>query len=267
MLLEAIIERPVERLVVASSMSIYGEGLYSTVDGRTVAGRERSAEQLRHGQWELRDDAGAPLTPVPTVESKTPSLASVYALSKYAQERMSLMIGQAYGIPTTALRFFNVYGPRQALSNPYTGVLAIFAARLLNGKPPRIFEDGKQRRDFVHVGDVAEACRLAYETPSAAGAVLNIGSGGSVTVAEIARKLAQELGQRHLAAEITQKYRVGDIRHCFADIAAARRILGFAPRLSFEAGIRDLVGWLAGQVAADRVDEACRALETRGLTV
>ena len=160
-LLEALIERPVERLVVASSMSIYGEGLYRDRKGALVAGCERSITQLKHSQWELHDADGQPLTPVPTDESKAPTLASIYALSKYDQERMCLMVGSAYGIPTTALRFFNVYGARQALSNPYTGVLAIFAARLLNGNPPLIFEDGRQRRDFVHVRDVAYACRLS----------------------------------------------------------------------------------------------------------
>jgi dTDP-L-rhamnose 4-epimerase len=256
-LLEALIERPVARLIVASSMSVYGEGLYQDVKGIKVAVTDRTAVQLRRGQ----------LLPLPTPETKAPSLASVYALSKYDQERMCLMVGAAYGIPTTALRFFNVYGPRQALSNPYTGVLAIFAARLLNDKPPLIFEDGEQRRDFVHVLDVAEACRLAYETSEAAGQVCNIGSGRSLSIKEVAHKLSEQLGCRHLTPEVTQKYRVGDIRHCFADISRAERLLGFTPQVSFEDGIRDLAVWLEGQIAADRVEEARHALELRGLTV
>lgn len=266
-LLECLIGRPVEKLVVASSMSVYGEGLYRNALGDAVMVAGRSAAQLRRGEWDLRGDDGHPLAPLPTPETKPPSLASVYALSKYDQERMCLMVGAAYGIPTTALRFFNTYGPRQALSNPYTGVLAIFAARLINENPPLIFEDGEQRRDFVHVLDVAEACRLAYESAPAAGDVFNIGSGRSVSVNEVARRLAEQLDEEHLAPEITQKYRVGDIRHCFADISQAQRVLNYRPRISLEEGIRDLAVWLEGQIAADRVVEARRALESRGLTV
>lgn len=266
-LLECLIEWPVEKLVVASSMSIYGEGLYQDATGTAATVAGRSAAQLRRGEWDLRDSSGGALVPLPTPETKTPSLASVYALSKYDQERLCLMVGAAYGISTTALRLFNTYGPRQALSNPYTGVLAIFAARLLNGNPPLIFEDGEQRRDFVHVLDVAEACRLAYESPQAAGQVLNVGSGRSVSVNEVARRLAEQLDKEHLTPETTHKYRVGDIRHCFADITRARQLLGYRPHVSLEEGIRDLAVWLEGQIAADRVVEARRALERRGLTV
>jgi dTDP-L-rhamnose 4-epimerase len=265
-LLEALIERPVERLVVASSMSIYGEGLYRSRNGRLFANAERDLAQLRRCDWELRDESADPLIPVPTPETKEPSLASVYALSKFDQEKLCLMVGKAYGIPTVALRFFNVYGPRQALSNPYTGVLAIFAARLLNGRRPLVFEDGRQQRDFVHVLDVAEGCRLAYECVAAANEVFNIGSGTAVNVRDIAIRLAEQLERRRLAPEITGKYRVGDIRHCFADISKARRLLGFSPRVSFEEGVRDLAVWLEGQIAADHVDEARHALEARGLT-
>jgi dTDP-L-rhamnose 4-epimerase len=266
-LLEALIENPVDRLVVASSMSIYGEGLYKTPSGMVVDGVERSLLQLRKGEWELGDGRGARLEPVPTPETKTPSLASVYALSKYDQERMCLMVGAAYQVPTVAMRFFNVYGPRQALSNPYTGVLAIFAARLLNDNPPLIFEDGDQRRDFVSVHDVAEACRLALETPLAAGKAFNIGSGQSITVNEVAAALSKQLDKESLAPEITGKYRVGDIRHCFADISLAREVLGYRPQIELAAGIAELAEWLEGQIAADRVGEARSALELRGLTV
>ncbi|HEX2167783.1 MAG TPA: NAD-dependent epimerase/dehydratase family protein, partial [Longimicrobiales bacterium] len=185
-LLEALIERPVERLVVASSMSIYGEGLYRDAAGMLQAGQERTLNQLRAAEWELRGADGGILQPIATPETKTPSLSSVYALSKYDQERLCLMIGRAYGIPAVALRFFNVYGPRQALSNPYTGVLAIFSSRLLNERPPLVFEDGGQRRDFVSVHDVARACVLALDAPQAAGVAINVGSGQSWTVRAIA---------------------------------------------------------------------------------
>jgi dTDP-L-rhamnose 4-epimerase len=265
-LLETLIERPVERLVVASSMSIYGEGLCKAANGRLVACADRSLGQLRRGQWEPRNGRDERLIPIPTPETKPPALASVYALSKYDQERMCLMTGAAYGIPTVALRFFNAYGPRQALSNPYTGVLAIFAARLLNGNAPLIFEDGEQKRDFVSVHDVAEACRLAYESPCAASEVFNVGSGQPRTVYEIALKLAEQIG-KDIEPEITGKYRVGDIRHCFADITRARETLGYHPKVDLEDGILELAGWLEGQIAKDRVGEMHRALERRGLTV
>ena len=266
-LLEALIERPVRRLVVASSMSIYGEGLFRAPDGTLVEGVERTRDQFSRGEWEVRGPDGEILTPVPTPESKRPTLASVYALSKYDQERLCLMIGEAYGIPTVALRFFNVYGPRQALSNPYTGVLAIFASRLLNNNSPMIFEDGCQRRDFVSVHDVARAARLALETEHATGNVFNIGSGESFTVRQIAERIATAVGKEYIAPEITGKYRVGDIRHCFADIARARGVLGYQPRVTLDDGLVELARWLDGQDAEDRVGKASEELAARGLTV
>jgi dTDP-L-rhamnose 4-epimerase len=265
-LLEALSKRPVERLVVASSMSIYGEGLYRDGGGTTHEDADRTVDQLKRGEWEVRGKAGGLLTPVPTPEWKRPSLASVYALSKYDQERLCLMVGQAYGVPTVALRFFNVYGPRQALSNPYTGVLAIFAARLLNGRAPLIFEDGEQRRDFVSVYDVARGCRLALEAEQASGQVINIGSGEPRTVNDVARRMAAAVGKQ-VEPSVTGKYRVGDIRHCFADIAHAERTLGYRPDVRFEAGLEELAGFLQGQVVVDRAAEARAELDARGLTL
>jgi dTDP-L-rhamnose 4-epimerase len=269
-LLEAMIERatrrPFDRLVVASSMSIYGEGRYRTSDGRVLANVERSSDQLKRGLWEPLDGSGRPLEAVPTDETKTPSMLSVYALSKYDQECLSLMVGGAYEIPTVALRFFNVYGPHQALSNPYSGVLAIFATRLLNERPPVIFEDGQQRRDFVYAGDVAEACRLALESDGAVGRAFNIGSGRPVTIKEVARLLADTLGIP-IEPEITGECRIGDVRHCFPDIGAARTLLGYEPQVQLEEGLVELVGWLKGRVAVDRVGEARAALASRGLTL
>jgi dTDP-L-rhamnose 4-epimerase len=266
-LLEALVQNPVERLVVASSMSIYGEGLYRSADGSLVPGAERPLEQLKIHDWELRNARGQILSPVPTPESKQPTLASVYALSKYDQERMCLIVGRAYNLPTVALRFFNVYGTRQSLSNPYTGVLAIFAAQYLNNKAPLIFEDGGQQRDFVNVADIAQGCRLALEVPDAAGRVFNIGSGVQYTVRDVAERLARILGKEHVDPEVTEQYRVGDIRHCFADISLARRVLGYAPRISFENGLNELAEWLQGQIAVARVYEARAELKLRGLTV
>jgi len=264
-LLEALIERPLRRLVVASSMSIYGEGLYTTAEGRVAEAIERDRAQLERGEWEPVSPDGRALTPEPTPESKRPSLSSVYALNKYDQERMCLLFGSSYDVPTTALRFFNVYGPDQALSNPYTGVLAIFGGRLLNGRPPKIFEDGEQRRDFVSVHDVARACALTLERDEAAGCAVNVGSGESITVWEIAQRLARVTDREEVEAEVTGRYRVGDIRHCFADITMAREVLGYEPRVALDDGMAELAQWLEGQTAEDRVDSAHGELVARGL--
>jgi dTDP-L-rhamnose 4-epimerase len=191
----------------------------------------------------------------------------VYALSKYDQERLCLMIGRAYNVPTVALRFFNVFGTRQALSNPYTGVLAIFASRFLHDRAPLIFEDGAQIRDFVSVYDVARACRLALEADGVDGETLNVGSGRRYTIREIAERMASALGKEYVAPEITGTYRVGDIRHCFADVTRARDALGYVPRVALEDGLVELAEWLGGQTAFDRVAEASAELAARGLTV
>jgi dTDP-L-rhamnose 4-epimerase len=266
-LLEALVERPVDRLVVASSMSIYGEGLYKAADGTTRAGIERCVNQLRAGDWQVRDATGEELTPIPTPETKPPSLASIYALNKYDQERMCLMIGRAYSIPTVAVRFFNVYGPNQALTNPYTGVLAIFASSLLNDKAPVIFEDGFQQRDFVSVCDVAGACRLALETPAAAGKAFNVGSGHRFSIRAMAQRMAVALGKDRIRPEITGKYRVGDIRHCFADITLAREVLGYRPQVTLEEGLVGLASWLEKQAVRSHVPDARAELAMRGLMV
>jgi len=266
-LLEALANQPVERLIVASSMSIYGEGLYQTRDGSLVEARERTLAQLRAHDWEVRGADGEALIPVPTPESKCPALPSVYAISKYHQERLCMTVGRAYGIDTVALRFFNIFGTRQALSNPYTGVLAIFASRFLNDNPPLINEDGKQRRDCVHVRDVAQACRLALQIPKAASEVFNIGSGRNYSVLEIADQMARVLGKENIEPEIVGKCRVGDIRNCFADISRARNVLSYEPRVSLEEGLTELAEWLEGQIAVDRVSEAVRELNLRGLAV
>ena len=162
---------------------------------------------------------------------------------------------------------FNVFGPRQALSNPYTGVLAIFASRLLNDNPPAIFEDGEQRRDFVSVHDVARACRLALDAENAPGKAFNIGSGQSYTIREIAQRVSAAVGKEYITPEITGQYRVGDIRHCFADISRARGVLAYTPSITLEDGLVELAQWLEGQRAEDKVTQAREELAARGLTV
>jgi dTDP-L-rhamnose 4-epimerase len=266
-LMEELSRNRVEKLVVASSMSLYGEGLYKNARGEVVEGSERPLEQLRNGDWETRDSDGSILTPVPTPESKQPSLASVYALSKFDQEKMCLMLGRAYDIPTVALRFFNVFGTRQALSNPYTGVLAIFASRLLNGNGPMIFEDGLQKRDFVSVQDVVQACRLALEKEEASGKTFNVGSGRSYTIREVAEQTITTMGRTGIEPQITGQYRVGDIRHCFADITLAREVLGYEPKHTLENSLGELAEWVEGQIAIDLADQVREELIARGLAV
>ncbi len=262
-LLEGLLKHRVARIVVASSMSVYGEGRYRTHAGVVVDDAVRQSGAV--GGWDPVDGDGRALAPVATPEGKAVNLASVYAITKYVQERMTLTVAQAYGIEAVALRLFNVYGAGQALSNPYTGVLAIFASRLLNGQRPMVFEDGEQRRDFVHVEDVARAFMLALDSPAAAGGVFNIGSGRSVSVAEVARGFAGAMGRPDLSPEFMGKARTGDIRHCFADIALAQRRLGFAPRRSFADSFEEIADWVSRQQSVDRFTEARLELEQRGL--
>jgi dTDP-L-rhamnose 4-epimerase len=266
-LFQRLIERPIRRVVVASSMSIYGEGLYRDADGMLVEDAvRRPRASTGDSTWDPLDARGRPLRPVPTPESKRPALASVYAIGKYVQERLTLTLAPAYGMEGVALRLWNVYGPGQALSNPYTGVLAIFASRLHNGQSPMIFEDGEQRRDFVHVEDVARAFVLALQHPAAAGGVFNIASGEDRSVRDVAVLLARAMGREAIEPEITGKARAGDIRHCIADIGKARAMLGFRPARDFSEGLAELAEWVGRQQAAeDRVAAARQELEQRGL--
>lgn len=263
-LFQQMTQRPVQRVVTASSMSVYGEGLYRTVDGVLVEHVTRGPRNA-DGSWDPLDAQGRKLRPVPTPEGKAPALASVYAIGKYVQERLTLTLTAAYGMEGSALRLWNAYGPGQALSNPYTGVLAIFAARLLNGQRPMVFEDGRQCRDFVHVSDVARAFLLALDQPQAVGRVFNIASGETRTVAEVARLQAASMGRGDLEPEITGQARAGDIRHCIPDLSAAHGVLGYRARQHFADGLAELAEWVARQEAPDRVAEARRELEARGL--
>jgi dTDP-L-rhamnose 4-epimerase len=268
-LLQELVDQKIEleRLVVASSMSIYGEGRYVRADGGAPKVVRRPEEQLRAHDWEPRDADGTPLSPRPTDEGKTLDPTSIYALNKADQERMVLQIGAAYAIPSVALRFFNIYGPRQALSNPYTGVAAIFSSRLMNGNPVLIFEDGLQSRDFVSVADIVQGLLLAVDRPEAAGEVFNIGSGQAISVRHIAETLAQALNV-DLSPQVTGRYRIGDIRHCFADIGRARRLLGYEPRVTIEAGMLELVEWLEEQdKPEDAVGKHVADMAARGLTL
>ncbi|MGH7898021.1 MAG: NAD-dependent epimerase/dehydratase family protein [Candidatus Binatia bacterium] len=266
-LLDALVrQKPrIAKLIVASSMSIYGEGAYRCESCGLVYPELRSAGQLRLRRWEMECPTCARVVdPIATSEDKPLFPASVYAISKQDQEQLCLVVGRSYGIPTVALRYFNIYGPRQALSNPYTGVCAIFSARLLNGRRPLMFEDGNQTRDFVHVDDVVRANLLALESDRANFRSLNIGTGIATSVREIALVLAEGLGKQ-LAPEVVEKYREGDVRHCVADISRARELLGYEPLVSLAEGMKAYVAWVREQRAIDRVAQATAELEARQL--
>lgn len=265
--LEAILSRQkqIKKLVVASSMSIYGEGAYRCSDCGDVYPQLRPGSQLLERRWEAEcPSCGKVLQPAPTSETKPLFPTSVYAVTKQDQEQFCLVVGRSYGIPTVALRYFNVYGTRQALSNPYTGVCAIFSARLLNGHSPMIFEDGKQTRDFVHVSDIVQANLLALESDRANYEAINVGTGVSTSVSDVSRLLSAGLGQ-NLEPVIVGKYREGDIRHCVADISKARNLLGYTPHVRLEQGIPELLSWVQAQAAMDQVDHATAELESRQL--
>jgi dTDP-L-rhamnose 4-epimerase len=256
-----------EKLVVASSMSIYGEGRYFCAPcNRASAPPVRSVAQLRAGQWDLCCEiCGGVLEPRATDETKPSEINSIYALSKRDQEEMCLIYGHTYGLPVTALRFFNIYGTRQALSNPYTGVAAIFASRLLNGQAPLVFEDGNQMRDFVSVHDIVRACMLTMERRESDGEVINVGSGAPISIRKVAAILSRSLGVE-IDPVITRKYRAGDIRHCYADIGKAHRLLGYEPGISHEQGFSELAAWLSRQTAEDKAETMLSELNAFGLT-
>ena len=256
-----------EKLVVASSMSIYGEGRYACSScGQLAAPPVRPVSQLRAGEWELHCTAcGGMLKPLPTDESKPSETNSVYALSKRDQEELCLIYGRNYDLPVTALRFFNIYGTRQALSNPYTGVAAIFAARMINNQPPLVFEDGEQQRDFVSVHDIVRANMLAMQCGPSDGQVINIGCGTPIAIRRVAEILAKAL-RKDLEPVITQKYRAGDIRHCYADLTRARALLGYEPQVTHEQGFQELAVWLEQQQAEDKAETMLKELSSYGLT-
>ena len=269
MMLEVLSQRPhaIERIVVASSMSIYGEGAYRVPSsGALVAPPLRTHEQLAARHWELAL-GGEQLVPVATTEEKLLKPASIYAINKRDHEEMFLAVGMALQIPTVALRLFNAYGSRQALSNPYTGVAAIFISRLQNDQRPLVFEDGRQQRDFVHVRDVAEAFVAALESEKSVYDVFNVGSGTPITVAEMAHALARML-HKDIEPEFLGKYRVGDIRHCFPDLTKIEKEFGFKPRRTFEEGMQELITWVeATKRPIDRTQASVAELEKQKLLV
>ncbi len=259
-------EHDVEKLVVAASMSSYGEGLYECTAGCGMVEPELRGEgQLKKGFWDLLcPSCGKELQPMPTPESKRQKSNSIYALGKEDQERMVLMVGKTYGLPSVALRYFNVFGPRQSLSNPYTGVAAIFMSRVKNGHAPVVYEDGMQTRDFVSVHDIVSANLAAMKSKNADYEVFNVGNGRPLPIVEIAETAIKLFGAK-LKPEVTSKYRKGDVRHCYADIRKIEEKLDWRPRVGFEEGMRELIGWSQGVKAVDRFEKAAKELKDRGL--
>ena len=266
-LLQALVDgsHGVKKLVVASSMSIYGEGAYSCGTDGPVAPPLRDKAQLAAKDWEVHcPRCGQILSPVPTPETKPLQTNSVYAVTKRDQEELCLILGRAYGIPTVALRFFNVYGPRQSLGNPYTGVAAIFQSRIRNNQPPVVFEDGNQTRDFVSVHDIVRSCLLTLQTSGADFRAVNVGTGVSVSIRQVADILLK-LYRSQLRPTIEHRFRAGDVRHCSADIELARRVLDYRPKISFEDGMRELVEWGRMAEAQDGFASAYAELRKKGL--
>jgi len=259
----------VKKLIVASSMSIYGEGKYYCEKCSTnVYPALRSKEQLEKRQWNhLCPTCHSQLIPQPTDEEKPLISTSIYAMTKRHQEEMCLLTGKTYGIPAVALRYFNVYGSRQALSNPYTGCAAIFTSRILNNKPPYIFEDGNQTRDFIHVKDIAKANLNALEHNNADYQAINIGTGKPITIKKLAETLTKLYKKPTLKPYISNEYRKGDIRHCYANIQKARKLLNFEPSISLEEGLTELAEWAEthGWGATDLFEKALKELREKHL--
>jgi len=255
----------VKKLIVASSMSIYGEGAYSCKKDGIVYPLLREETQLKKRDWEMRcPKCKRKVEALPTSEDKPLFPTSIYAVTKRSQEEMCLAVGRAYKIPVVALRYFNVYGPRQSLSNPYTGVAAIFLSRVKNNRAPLIFEDGRQSRDFIYVSDIVEANILAMKKKEADFDFFNVGRGRPCTILDIAQTIIS-LYRKGLEPKILNKFRAGDIRHCYADTRKISKKLGFKPKVSFKEGMKKLINWSETQEAFDLTREAFKKLESKGL--
>lgn len=255
----------VQKLIVAASMSSYGEGLYVCSQCGKVRPPIRQEKQLLKKKWELYcPQCQTILIPSRIPETQTRHCQSMYAIGKMVQEEMVLNFGKTYELPTVALRYFNVYGPRQSLSNPYTGVAAIFMSRIKNHKSPVIYEDGLQTRDFISVHDIVEANMLAMEKKEANDEAFNVGTGQGLPVIEIAHILSELYGIS-VAPEVMFQFRKGDIRHCVADISKIQSYLGFHPKVSFKEGMKELIEYSRTCEAKDHFEQAAQELRSRGL--
>lgn len=266
-LLDTVVNQklPVKKIILAASMSSYGEGLYRCKQCGIVQPPLRDAAKADNGDWEVYcPNCKSILIPIPTTEEAKLTNNSIYSLSKSVQEQMVMHVGKIYHLPAVSLRFFNVYGPRQSLSNPYTGVVAIFISRLKHNKPPVIYEDGEQTRDFVSVHDVVKALISAAETSSANFESFNIGYGKATTILHVANTLSSLMGM-HIKPAVTQKFRKNDVKHCFADIAKAKKLLLWKPTVTLEEGLRELIDWSAKAPSEDLYEKAEHELKAKAL--
>jgi dTDP-L-rhamnose 4-epimerase len=260
LLLEALIneEHDVKKLILASSMAVYGEGTYKCDD----CGLFYPEERQNTISWEfLCPECSKLATPVPTKEDKEIKPRSIYSISKRTQEEMCLLVGKTFGIPTVALRYFVTYGEGQSMSNPYSGVCSIWTARLFNGKPPVVYENGLQSRDFIYVKDIVNANMLALEKNNGDYLAMNVGTGKQVKMLHLAYQLIREF-ESDTFPKVTYTYRKGDVRHLFADISLIKQKLGFEPKVTFERGLGNFVNWAKNnqQFAVDKFDDANKEL-------
>lgn len=259
-------KKNIKKLIAISSMTGYGEGNYHCKKCGVVRPSLRLEEQLKKKDWNLDcPNCHRAVEPISTDEKALDYPNSVYGLSKKIQQDLSFLIGSIYNIPVVVLRGFNIYGPRQSLSNPYTGVTAIFISRLKNNKEAVVFEDGLQTRDFVSVHDVVEALVLALEKDEANSQMFNIGSGRGTPILEIAQTLSKLLGKKALI-KVNNEFRKNDIRHCFADISKAKKLLGWQPKISLKKGLKELIDWSATEKAEDKFTQAQKELKQKGLS-
>lgn len=255
----------VKKIIGISSMTGYGEGNYRCAKCGIVRPPLRDVDQRRKKDWHLYcPNCGKIIKSVATDENALDFPNSIYGLSKTVQQNMLLMLSKIYHIPTVILRGFNVYGPRQSLSNPYTGVTAIFISRLKNNQPCVIYEDGLQTRDFISVHDIVEAFFMALENDKADYQMFNIGSGKGTTILKVAQILSKLLGKTGLI-QVNQEFRKNDIRHCFADITMVRKLLNWQPKVGLEEGLKELVEWSVTQQAEDKFSQAQKELKQKSL--
>lgn len=255
----------IRKMIIAGSMSEYGEGAYQCAACGLVKPAMRSAESLASAEWDPPcPKCGAALVPKPTPEDWPLACASVYAINKRTQEDLFLTVGAAFGVPAVSLRFFNIYGPRQSLSNPYTGVIANFISRIKAGNRPTIFEDGQQSRDFVSVYDIVAAVMAAMVNDRANQRVFNVGTGQATTIVGIATTLARLMGTG-IEPEVTGRPRKGDIRHCYADITRATEELGWKPKASMDEALAELIEWSRSVESEDRSAAAQMELRAKGV--
>ena len=256
----------VKKVVVASSRSIYGEGKYITANGETVYPGHRLAANMDAGNFEVTHPGiEEPLQLVATDEQSKIHPSSVYGITKYNQEQMVMTVCPSIGIAPVAFRYQNVYGPGQSLSNPYTGILSIFSTLIKNNKPINIFEDGKESRDFVYIDDVVKATFLGIENEKANGEIFNVGTGVAVTVSEVANLLVQLYGAE-VPLQITGNYRLGDIRHNYADTAKIEKLLSFKPEYDFKTGLKHFTDWVnSQQVQQSKYEDSINEMKSKGL--